>query len=535
MNHDLENELDLLAGELRDTSLSPESSGRLEELITKHPELRRRFAEHLALNAALVEEASSRPDWLSEPGSAENITPWKQIAAWSSLAASIALALFLALQTEENTKTLTDVNQPIDAASANTDRHGIAVLVRSANAQWKEHTPVNGQTLSAGTYHLARGMAEMNFYCGATAIIEGPAEIELVTPELAILHKGKVHAQVPPSARGFTLRHGSYDVVDLGTEFGLVAHEDGTAQVHVMDGEVRVDRDQSATHILAGEAMALSNQGLEAIPVAGNKFSDPVEFDKLVKTEAASQHAAWQKSMETLRVDPSLLALYTFESSDKWRRTLPNTAPRAPKNTAGAIVGCTWNTGRWQGKSALSFSSSRDRVSVEIPGTHSDLTLSMWVRINSFSNQNTALLRGDSGVKPLLHWVLRQVKNPAHTAKVFLMDNNGKNDRQIIRSTQPAYTPDDRFRWMHFVTVKDSANGKVTHYLNGEVIGEGKLEKNRPVRIGRADLGNWPYKEWAKDTSLEIQNLDGMMDEFAVLTRPLAHPEIRQLYKAGKP
>ena len=46
---------------------------------------------------------------------------------------------------------------------------------------------------------------------------------------------------VPPAARGFTIKTSDMDVIDLGTEFGLEVGSGGKAKVHVFDGKVKLN------------------------------------------------------------------------------------------------------------------------------------------------------------------------------------------------------------------------------------------------------------------------------------------------------
>ena len=83
-----------------------------------------------------------------------------------------------------------------------------------------------------------RGLAEIEFDCGARVILQGPAGLRLLSGRSARLLKGKLTARVPARARGFTVLTPHNKVVDLGTEFGLSVDDDGAATVRVFTGEV---------------------------------------------------------------------------------------------------------------------------------------------------------------------------------------------------------------------------------------------------------------------------------------------------------
>ncbi len=54
-----------------------------------------------------------------------------------------------------------------------------------------------------------------------------------------ILDRGKLTADVPPAAQGFTIAAPGVSIVDLGTRFGVTAHGQAT-QVHVLQGSVEL-------------------------------------------------------------------------------------------------------------------------------------------------------------------------------------------------------------------------------------------------------------------------------------------------------
>ena len=89
-------------------------------------------------------------------------------------------------------------------------------------------------------------------------------------------------------------------------------------------------------------------------------------------------------------------------------------------------------------------------------------------------------------------------------------------------SPQEVFVAADLGQWFHCVVVYDSASGEVNFFRNGIQTDSMPIKETRPIGIGMADLGNWPYKEWALGTKWEVRHLDGLMDEFFVLGRAMA-------------
>jgi hypothetical protein len=75
------------------------------------------------------------------------------------------------------------------------------------------------------------------FLSGVTLTMEGPADLELVSPDRVFCHRGRLRARVPEGAEGFVVASPASAVVDLGTEFGLNIEGDGRSRVMVFEGE----------------------------------------------------------------------------------------------------------------------------------------------------------------------------------------------------------------------------------------------------------------------------------------------------------
>jgi hypothetical protein len=93
----------------------------------------------------------------------------------------------------------------------------------------------------AGTFSLRSGLAQIEFFSGATVIVEGPAELGSRVGLAGRLPQWTPPSLCPEPAQGFTIVTPEYEAVDLGTEFALSVGSDGRSEVHVVDGEVRLD------------------------------------------------------------------------------------------------------------------------------------------------------------------------------------------------------------------------------------------------------------------------------------------------------
>ena len=95
---------------------------------------------------------------------------------------------------------------------------------------------------------------------GRLAVIEGPAQMEVINEMRVVLHRGVVTATIPESAIGFVVDTAAAHVVDLGTSFGVSVSDEGLTDVCVFDGEVEVSspttqRTEAPRRVMEGEAI----------------------------------------------------------------------------------------------------------------------------------------------------------------------------------------------------------------------------------------------------------------------------------------
>jgi hypothetical protein len=106
---------------------------------------------------------------------------------------------------------------------------------------WEDpHVKVDSMfRLSAGeTLRIATGVVKLEFYSGATVILQSPAVFTPTGPGAGRLDRGRLTGR---AANGnFRLTTAAADVIDLGTEFGVAVDDVAVTDVVVFDGEVEV-------------------------------------------------------------------------------------------------------------------------------------------------------------------------------------------------------------------------------------------------------------------------------------------------------
>lgn len=415
---------------------------------------------------------------------------------------------------------------------------GVALITQLVDVEWaSDQRPLDvGDALLPGRFAIASGYAQVEFFCGATVILEGPAELDLQSPLLARVRRGRLRAQVPPAARGFSLEVDDMTVVDLGTEFGLSVTDDG-ANVQVFDGEVELRQPARKTRSLtAGRAVVRHKDGaFEEAVMAPGHFVDIESLESRVQNQQENRFQRWRAWSEEVRRDERLIAYYAFDRKDDRSRRLSNSLEPSNSELDGAIVGANRVSGRWPSKWGLEFKRPGDRVRVQIPGEYSSLTFCCWVKIDSLDRWYNSLFLTDNYNQGEPHWQILDTGQLYFSVRPTEQGDKGPRDHKAL--SPKFWKPSLSGRWLHLATVYNTAAQSVTHYLNGQVLSRETIPAVQVVtktRIGTATLGNWSQPT-QPDSSFAIRNLNGSMDEFILFAAALTDGEIRGIYDYGRP
>lgn len=408
----------------------------------------------------------------------------------------------------------------------------VAMLIRTVDAHWgPNQAPMRaGGALESGWLRLESGLAQVVFYSGARVVMEGPAELKLVSPIEAVCPRGRLLVEVPPPARGFRLKTDHLNVVDLGTAFGIDATR-GRTEVHVFKGEVELLPEKSAKQSLGEGRAALvrDNATPQFMAASADTFAPLFEFQERSLASEAYRYEQWQLTSARLNQDPSLVVRLDFQHLSGTDWTLRNAAERN-RSVAGAIVvGCQRAEGRWREKQALAFQSVNDRARLVVPGLFKALTLAAWVNVKGLDRQLNSLFMCDGFEPGTIHWLIR------HDGVLGLtVIGPGAGNYQILASP-PVVTLKKLGMWLHLAVVVDGQAGQVVHFVNGIPVARQALKLGPPYRLGASQLGNWNAKSGPNPAPAMIRNLSGALDEFTLFNRALSDAEVRELYATGKP
>ncbi len=168
------------------------------------------------------------------------------------------------------------------ASSDSIQRQVLGRVVGLNNATWSDGAAALrfGDRIETGQIlDLASGVVELLLSSGAKVTIEGPARFEATSALEANLELGKIAAAAPRVARGYTVLTPTAELVDIGTQFGVLVNDQGDSELHVFDGDV-VARSRGASasgellHARENEAMRFgsANPTPERIAARENDF-----------------------------------------------------------------------------------------------------------------------------------------------------------------------------------------------------------------------------------------------------------------------
>lgn len=444
--------------------------------------LRREFADWLNLDASLAA--------LARAGEAEpSASPIHKRAAFA-LAASIALAgafLFLWLG------------------------GGRAYAVVEAETGVANLPP--GTRLKGERHEIAAGTVKVRTRLGAEVVIEAPARFSFEGPQRLRLESGRLSADVPPAAKGFTVVTPDGDAVDLGTRFGVDVTGRGRSEIHVFEGEVvaHLDGAAAARSLRGGEAFAMRGGAGDGRELRNAAFIRSEEMGALRSALEAGQKERSHRANEALRRDPSLIALLDFEAGSD--------GPGVYREVQG----------RWPGSRALEFVEAGDHLVLDAGGDRDwlQLTLAAWVRLDRLGAPYQSLFHTDGWSEDnpgQVHWMI----NGDATMRLALRGNELAPGSGELHGYPDSLTPvlPERGRWVHLAVTYDADAGKVRFYLNGRFDKETRQSLAHPARLGPARIGNWDRQD---------RKLSGRIDELLLLGRLLRDAEIAELFEAGTP
>lgn len=499
----------------------------LETLLRQDPCLARLFAELTHVHATLENLGpASSPSRACLPLPLQALRPPR--SPWIRHLLSLAAALLLL----GIPAALLVRSRPGESPGATgLPTRSLAVVNHILDATWQADDLAlrPGDLIGPSRIRLAAGLIQLQFFNGVQAVIEGPADFEIVSGEEAYCHLGRFHAIVPPQADCFRVRTRQGELIDFGTEFGLEVKPEG-AEVHVFDGEVafQTGEDRIPTRLGVGRAALIATDGTaEAREADADLFASYREVNQMQAMSTEKRLTEWYQSSLFWRTHPGVLAYFDFEEKDYLTGTFhgQSTGPyRDP--VSGLVVGAVSSQGRWPGKAGLSFSRTSDRVRIHIPGTHRALTLAAWIRVDDLKPRQHGLLMSEGESEGSVQW---SIDGAARRLNFRAVPPSGDPGETISLASEPLPLADLLNQWVFLATCYDADRQTVEHYLNGELVGRGDLPRAPSLRIGVADIGNWT------SPTMEDSHFEGMIDELMTFSLRFTEDQLAGIARSGRP
>jgi hypothetical protein len=487
-----------------------EEQKQLNELLRSSKEARDHYRQAASLDSILRDHSDTH-SIEAMPESKNQFLLWKMAALFF-----MCLSLVLAAVT------LRPDFSPMDAIQSTHDN--LAIVQHAVNLNKNDASIISeGKSLKEGLFEIEKGMVQLDFISGVSLIAEGPLKLDLKNDMEVHCFEGKVRVLVPPQATGFKLHTPDTQVLDLGTEFGVVV-SDGGSDISVIDGKVELyENNQKEAELLEGDVMNV--QGDQYVKTnKANYVPSPIDLALALEQRALAKNQFWLDSIASLQKDTQLTIYYDFRKKDPWGKILHNLMAPSKSLSYGAIIGADWIDGRLGPETALEFKGHHNFIRLQDNRNYDSMSLLTWVRIDSLDVHLTSLLHSDNWSNKAVHWHI------SNTGVLTFGIKSKYGEDTIIRSPEKIINEHHFGKWLMIVSTYDGPNGIARQYLNGQLVDERTDLKTAPGQIGKAQIGGWMAH--GKQTG---RALNGRMDRFAVWSKALRHEEILQLYLQGNP
>jgi hypothetical protein len=464
---------------------APATIAALERSLRENGHFRDLFVEYLNIDLALATprsvadaaDVSARPPRLRAPR--------RRLAAIAGLCLAVAAVAALFAGRLQPAATVTRVIGSGDLAAGD--------VVRTAPCA------------------IDSGLVELLTAKGVTVVIEAPARFHFAAAQRLVVSRGRVAADVPPAAKGFTVVTPGGDAVDLGTRFGVDVPETGLPEIHVLAGQVLARSPRSGVKSLeAGQATVFDRGRSVSRSLRSSAFIEAVEVSALAAALSAGQQATATDIAERLRRDPDLIALLDFEER-------------------GGHPTCRIVQGRWPGSRAAEFVEVGDHLpaNIGLGGSWPLLTMAAWARLDRLGDPYHSLYHTDGWTQDnpgQVHWMITQNGTMRLALRGMKLAADARERDFYPESLTPVFS--SQGRWVHLAAVYDALSRKARFYVDGRLDGETRLEVAPAARLGLARIGNWDDRD---------RKLSGRIDDMLFIGRIMDDEEIAALHAAGTP
>lgn len=516
-------ELTSLCNALVDGALTSAGRARLARILAGPEAAREFYVRFMSLSASLGHYAAEmraetpavvRPQQMA----------WRRGLWWGvgTLAAAAAAAIAIVFVPNFSSR------EPVVAAAELETQDFVAQATELKDCVWSDtgSAPAVGDQLAHGRrLELLQGVAEITFDCGAQVTLEGPATLDLNSAWDATLAQGTLSAVVPAEAIGFRVASPDVDVVDLGTEFSVVARPGSATEVYVHKGRVQTITHDKAGHeqpglLLTADQSRQFNRGA----VAEIRHAKP-------KFRMLAHHARRESVVNTPAVANMPSAAAAASAAPATKVTPPSSPVVSVPSAAKISPSPTQTPKAKRFANAMKFDGRVEKQVVALHLGHSaPRTVAFWVRVPSGAPLTSAGAMaawssgGGKGAPVHIAWNT----DPAAGTLGALRTEYGHSaavGSTVLRDGQ----------W-HHVAVVFVPHGKgklhVKQYVDGRL--EGSTTHSEPHRAHEKHKSPASDVVWLGRRLGSPEHFHGELDELTVTDRALAPQQIKDLL-AAKP
>jgi ferric-dicitrate binding protein FerR (iron transport regulator) len=522
--------LHTLCNAVVDGTINEAQKKQLSQWLLTSRSARQYYIRTMGLSASLCSYASEMqaeaPDVYrprSRPGLAAVLFRWL-----TPLAATTVIALLFWMASLRQTKSETPADE------------SVAQLTGSKECQWAVGAGLSpGARLRKGEQlELARGFAEVTFDSGARVVLEGPAKLEVNSAWDAVLNHGALKASVPPEAVGFSVSDSTVNVVDLGTEFTMIADPNGATDLLVLKGAVEASpqnpTNQQTILMHKDQALRFAASGITDVNDSKEKFARYTRTVPLDYFTPPTEYMHWSlDETDGTRMHADNLGV----AANSYDLTLKDAGSLA--EVAAAHI-----DGRWQG--GLNFN-GHCYARAAFPGLsgNSPRTVAFWVRVPADAQLSDAYA--------MVAWRAQSEKLSFRPVHICWNRNPGEGTVGVLRTDYGGGyalgTTSLRDGQWHYIAVafvpgeNASTPVQVKQYVDGRLEGEGypslpgEKEDTTPPSVDDPKTVNdtlWLGCRLGRNGPRK-NHFRGDMDELYIANRALEPREIVELMKNNQP
>ena len=525
--------LNELCNAVVDGTLSDVQMQALSRWLRDSDDARRFYVRVTGLSASLHHYASEMQT--GEPDAAEvpdkSARRWKWVIGLLSIAASIAMLVWISKPKPVTT-------EPAPVIAATNEPEFVAQLTGGKGYEWGANTASiapGGRLVKGQRVELNKGLAEITFDSGAQVVLQGPATLLVNSAWSATLSRGTLTASLPPEAMGFSIANPTVEVVDIGTEFTMVADAGGAAtEVLVLKGEVeaapRTQEDQRPIVLREKDARRFATSGVSGVRDSDQKFQALRQPRQLERFVSPIGYAHWS---------------FDEDFGDRFKAEtfgLPFSPPDVQLHDATSLTGATHTRGHVN--QAMRFDGSvYAQTNFSGISENSPHTVLFWVKVPREANASNAYA--------MVAWSVNNKQLGTHPIHIGWNRNANEGPWGVLRTDYGGgfalgSTPLRDGKWHHvavvFIPRDDPANPvECKQYVDGRFDGEGK-----PSTPGsdiftasgeHAQTANgtvWLGCRLGTKGALRYERFTGDMDELFIADGALGPPEIVRLMSTNR-